>query len=130
ARSFGMTTTVCRMSCIYGVRQRGTEDQGWVAHFVRAAVRGEPITVYGDGCQVRDLLYVADLIDAYEAIWANPRATSGRAFNVGGGPERAVSLLELLERLEAMLGRSIEVDFEPWRTGDQRYYVSDTSALR
>lgn len=129
ARSFGLATTSCRMSCIYGAGQFGTEDQGWVAHFVRSAASGRPLTVFGDGCQVRDLMYVADLVDAYEHIWAAAAETSGQAFNIGGGPARSVSVLELLDQIRASLGRDIDISFQPWRTADQRYFVADTSKL-
>jgi CDP-paratose 2-epimerase len=130
ARSFGLSTCVFRMSCIYGPRQFGTEDQGWVAHFAFRAARGEAITVYGDGRQVRDLLFVDDLVDAMRlAREAAPRI-AGQAFNVGGGPERAASLLDVIGRLDARRGRRHRVVFEPWRTADQRWYVSDTRKLQ
>ncbi len=128
ARSYGLCTVVFRMSCIYGPRQFGTEDQGWVAHFLLRALQGEPITVYGDGRQVRDILYVEDLVHAFLLAEQNGRALAGRAFNIGGGPRNAISLLDLLERIEALEGRPAPVSFDDWRTGDQRYYVSDTRA--
>jgi CDP-paratose 2-epimerase len=121
AHSFGLPTVVFRMSCIYGPHQHGNEDQGWVAHFVLQALRGGRITIYGDGKQVRDVLYVDDLVDAM--LGAIGR--DGEVFNVGGGPENAVSLLELL----ALIGVK-DVDFEPERPGDQRWYVSDTTKLQ
>jgi CDP-paratose 2-epimerase len=130
ARSFGVPATVMRMSCIYGPRQMGTEDQGWVAHFVKRALAGQPITVYGDGRQVRDVLFVDDAVAAYVAAWRQCDRVSGRAFNLGGGPENAVSLLELIRYIEELLGRRIAVRFEPWRSGDQRYYVSNPEAVR
>ncbi len=126
-RSFGMPTCVFRMSCIYGPHQFGTEDQGWVAHFLIRAIRGEPITLYGDGKQVRDVLFVEDLVDAFTSALARMDAVKGMAFNIGGGPTRTTSLLELLERIQALHGTRPDVRFEPWRTGDQRYYVSDTA---
>jgi CDP-paratose 2-epimerase len=134
ARTFGVPAAVFRMSCIYGPRQFGTEDQGWVAHFLITALRGAPITIYGDGCQVRDCLYVADLVRAFRlahAGLADPEggtraALSGQAFNIGGGACRAVSLLEVLETISECLGRRPEVEFAPWRVGDQRFFVSDT----
>lgn len=129
ARSYGMRTMVFRMSCIYGPRQFGTEDQGWLAHFILRALRGEPITVYGDGRQVRDVLYVEDLVSAFLLAEQNAGALSGRAFNIGGGPANAISLLDLLDRIEALQGRRPAVTFDDWRTGDQRYYVSDTRAF-
>ena len=129
ARTYGLRTCVFRMSCIYGPRQFGNEDQGWVAHFLLRAERGEPITIYGDGHQVRDVLFVDDLVDAMLLARAAMPAVAGQAFNVGGGPANALSLLELLARIEARLGRRPEVSFEPWRTADQRWYVSDVREL-
>ncbi|VWX63237.1 CDP-paratose 2-epimerase [Burkholderiales bacterium 8X] len=126
ARSYGMKTVVFRMSCIYGQRQFGTEDQGWVAHFLMRALRGETITLFGDGKQVRDILYVDDLIDAFLLAERHIDRLSGQAFNIGGGPGNVISLLDLLDRIEALTGRRPDVEFEDWRTGDQRYYVSDT----
>ena len=130
ARSYGLVTTVFRMSCIYGPRQFGTEDQGWVAHFILRALRGEPITLYGDGRQVRDVLFVEDLVDAFLLAREHGPKLTGRAFNMGGGPANAISLLDLLDRIEDLHGRRPKVDFDQWRTGDQRYYVSDTRAFR
>lgn len=130
ARSFGLTTLVFRMSCIYGPRQFGTEDQGWVAHFILRALRCERITLYGDGMQVRDVLYVDDLVDAFLLAEQNAGRLKGRAFNMGGGPANAISLQGLLDRIERLHGKRPSVDFDAWRTGDQRWYVSDTSAFQ
>jgi CDP-paratose 2-epimerase len=130
ARSFGLQSCVLRMSCIYGPRQMGTEDQGWVAHFLIRALEGEPISIYGDGRQVRDILYVEDAVDAYLAAWRRIRKISGRAFNLGGGPANAVSLLQLIAHIEHLLGRKVAVEFSDWRLGDQRYYVSDAREIR
>ena len=130
ARSFGMTTLVFRMSCIYGPRQFGTEDQGWVAHFILRALRGERITLYGDGMQVRDVLYVDDLVEAFLLAEQNAARLKGRACNMGGGPRNTISLLDLLDRIERLHGKRPPVDFDAWRTGDQRYYVSDTSTFQ
>lgn len=127
ARSFGLQTTVFRMSCIYGPHQHGNEDQGWVAHMARSAMSGQPITIYGDGKQVRDVLFVEDLVDAFALARRHISTLSGRAFNIGGGPGNTVSLLELIRRLEELLERRVELSFDAWRVGDQRYYVSDTS---
>ena len=129
ARSFGIPAVVFRMSCIYGPRQFGTEDQGWVAHFLIRALRREPITLYGDGLQVRDVLFVGDLVEAFLLARANVERLSGRAFNIGGGPGNTTSLLELVERLGTLAGRPPAVAFEGWRTGDQRWYVSDVRAF-
>ena len=130
ARSFGIPTAVFRMSCIYGQRQMGTEDQGWVAHFLIRALEGEPITIYGDGKQVRDILDVRDAVNAYVGALAYIDRLHGRAFNLGGGPENAVSLLQLLEEMRHVTGREAAVHFEDWRPGDQRWYVSDAQKAR
>jgi CDP-paratose 2-epimerase len=130
ARSFGVPTCVLRMSCIYGPHQMGTEDQGWVAHFLIRALHGEPISIYGDGRQVRDILYVDDAVQAYLHAHARIREVGGRAFNLGGGPANAVSLLQLIGHIEALVGREVMLRFADWRAGDQRYYVSDPSAAR
>ncbi|WP_445504193.1 SDR family NAD(P)-dependent oxidoreductase [Microvirga sp. G4-2] len=129
ARSYGIPTCVLRMSCIYGQRQMGTEDQGWVAHFLIRALEGQPITIYGDGCQVRDILNISDAVDAYVAAWKNIDVVRGRAFNLGGGPSNAISLRQLLVHIEDVIGRSVETHYSDWRAGDQRYYVSDTRQI-
>lgn len=129
ARTFGIPAAVFRMSCIYGQRQFGTEDQGWVAHFVLEAQRGEALTVFGDGRQVRDVLHVDDLMDAMCHMIHQPDRLVGRAFNVGGGPGNTLSLVELLAELEQRLHRACRVNFADWRRGDQRYYVSDCRRL-
>lgn len=126
AHSFGMPSCVLRMSCIYGPRQFGTEDQGWVAHFMLRAVHNQPITLFGDGRQVRDIMFVADAVAAYVSAWRRIGTISGQAFNLGGGPRNAVSLLQLLAHLEALLGRKIDFGFEDWRPHDQRYFVADS----
>ena len=130
ARSFGLRAAVLRMSCIYGMRQMGTEDQGWVAHFLIRAIQREPITLYGDGCQVRDILDVSNAVEAYLSAWARIDEVKGRAFNLGGGPANAVSLRELIGHMSALLGRDIEVEYSDWRAGDQRYFVADARAAR
>ena len=129
ARSFGLPATVLRMSCIYGPHQCGTEDQGWVAHFLLRALDGEAITLYGDGRQVRDVLFVEDLVDALLLARERIRELSGRAFNIGGGPANTTSLLELLERIATLTGRRPATRHAPARTGDQPWYVSDTRAF-
>lgn len=128
-RSYGIPAVVFRMSCIYGPRQFGNEDQGWVAHFLIRALERAPITIYGSGAQVRDLLFVDDLVDALLTVRSRPHVLAGLAFNVGGGPENTLSLLELIDLIEALDGRRPEVTFSAPRTGDQRYYVSDTTLL-
>ncbi|HWR52674.1 MAG TPA: NAD-dependent epimerase/dehydratase family protein [Bryobacteraceae bacterium] len=129
ARVYGIRAAVFRMSCIYGPHQFGTEDQGWVAHFMLRALDRETLTIYGDGMQVRDILFVEDLVDAFLLAQKNMDRISGRAFNVGGGPANTVSLLELLETIGEFNGAPPRVHFEHWRTADQKYYVSDTRAF-
>ena len=129
ARSFGIRAAVFRMSCIYGPHQCGTEDQGWVAHFLLRAHNGQPVTLYGDGRQVRDILFVEDLVDALLAAQRAMPAISGRAFNIGGGPRNTVSLLELLHLIRELTGERPQILHESWRIGDQRYYVSDTRSF-
>jgi CDP-paratose 2-epimerase len=126
ARSFGLRTVVFRMSCVYGPHQFGTEDQGWVAHFLLRALRREPITLYGDGQQVRDVLFVDDLVRAVCAAFDNIDTVSGQAFNIGGGAANATSLIELIDCIGKLTPRPT-VHFDAWRSGDQRFYVSDTS---
>ncbi len=128
ARSFGVPTAVMRMSCIYGPRQMGTEDQGWVAHFAISALEGRAITLFGDGCQVRDILDVSDAVAAYLSAWRNIDRVKGRAFNLGGGPANAISLRQLVRHLDQITGRPLSIDYSDWRAGDQKYYVSDARA--
>jgi CDP-paratose 2-epimerase len=130
ARSFDLPTCVFRMSCIYGARQMGTEDQGWVAHFLIRALQGKPISIYGNGRQVRDILHVSDAVDAYMAAWRRIDEVRGQAFNLGGGPANAVSLNQLIGHIEQLTGRKVEVTYADWRAGDQRYYVSDPTLAK
>lgn len=125
ARIYDLPTVIFRMSCIYGPHQFGTEDQGWVAHFLIKAIRGEPITLYGDGYQVRDILYVKDLIDAMLKAHESIDTISGEVFNIGGGVNNTVSLLELLKYISELMNEKPELRFSSWRAGDQKYYVSD-----
>ncbi len=127
SRIYGLRTLCFRQSCIYGTRQMGVEDQGWVAWFTIAAVLGLPISIYGDGRQVRDLLWVDDLIDLYQAGIAGAEKGVTGAFNVGGGSANTLSLLELLAKLEAITGRALAPRFEPWRPGDQKVFVGDST---
>ena len=127
ARTFGMPAVVFRMSCIYGPHQFGTEDQGWVAHFLIRAMEGRPITIYGDGLQVRDVLYVDDLVRAFQLAQENIDALAGQAFNMGGGPARTTSLVELVELISKLERAEVQLDFDHWREADQRYYVSNTT---
>ena len=123
ARIYGLKTVSFRQSCIYGLRQFGIEDQGWVAWFTIAAVLGKPITIYGDGKQIRDVLHVGDLARAYEAAYRHRDRASGQAFNIGGGPGNTLSLLELLNYLETELGIPIPLRWSDWRPGDQPVFV-------
>jgi CDP-paratose 2-epimerase len=126
AHTFRLPACVFRMSCIYGPHQFGTEDQGWIAHFLIRSIDGMPVTVYGDGLQVRDALYVGDLVNAFLLAERHMNRLSGQAFNMGGGPANTTSLVELLEHIERLNGESTDVSFDAWRAADQRYYVSDT----
>jgi CDP-paratose 2-epimerase len=129
ARTFGLPAVVFRMSCIYGPHQFGNEDQGWVAHFLIRALQGEPITLYGDGMQVRDILFVDDLVDAFLLAQAKMPKVTGQAFNIGGGPSNTMSLLQLLDLIERDSGERPRTRFGAWRPGDQRYYVSDVRKM-
>ncbi|HEX6912372.1 MAG TPA: GDP-mannose 4,6-dehydratase [Longimicrobium sp.] len=129
ARIYGLPTVVFRMSCIYGTRQFGTEDQGWVAHFGRALFGQEPITVYGDGFQVRDVLWIDDLVDAMLRAMDRVDTVAGQVFNVGGGAANAVTVRGVIDRLKDVTGRSVPVRTAEWRPGDQRIYVSDTGKI-
>ncbi len=130
AHTYGMPCAVFRMSCIYGPRQFGNEDQGWLAHFVIQTLARKPITIYGDGLQVRDVLFVDDLVDAFLLARERMDHVAGEAFNIGGGPENTVSLLELLDLVRELNGGECAIRFEPWRLADQRYYVSNTAKFR
>ncbi|MBD3235169.1 MAG: NAD-dependent epimerase/dehydratase family protein [Candidatus Eisenbacteria bacterium] len=125
---YGLRTGVFRMSCIYGTRQFGMEDQGWVAWFVIAALTGRPLTIFGDGKQVRDLLWVEDLVGAWEAFLESDARVE--VFNMGGGPEYTLSLLELLERIEAETGIGVTPARADWRPSDQKVYISDIRRAR
>ena len=126
ARIYGLPTVVFRQSCIYGPRQFGVEDQGWVAWFTIAAVTGQPITIYGDGKQVRDVLWVDDLLDLYQAAIDNIEVAAGQVYNAGGGPANVLAVWsELGPALEALLDRHIDVGWDDWRPGDQRIFVAD-----
>jgi CDP-paratose 2-epimerase len=126
SRIYGLRSVVFRQSCIYGPRQFGVEDQGWLAWFIIAAVTGRPITIYGDGKQVRDVLHVDDLLDAYDAAIARIDTVAGRVYNIGGGAENVISVYaEFFPMLEALLGRVIPVSRGDWRPGDQRVFYAD-----
>lgn len=131
ARIYGLKTVVFRQSCIYGPHQFGIEDQGWVAWFIIALITGQKLSIYGDGKQVRDLLYVTDLVNAYILALDNIEQTKGQIFNIGGGPDFSISVyFEFKTILEKLFNRSIEVEFMPWRPGDQKIFVSDISKAK
>jgi CDP-paratose 2-epimerase len=129
-RIYGIPSVVFRQSCIYGYHQFGIEDQGWVAWFTIAASLGHPITIYGDGKQVRDVLFVDDLVDAFLMAVKRLDQTKGRIYNIGGGPENQLSLLELIYSLESMLGRRAIYNFKDWRSGDQKVFVSNITKAK
>lgn len=130
ARIYNMRTVVFRQSCIYGYRQFGIEDQGWVAWFTIAAMLEKPLTIYGDGKQVRDVLFIEDLADAYEGAIKNIEKVKGQAFNIGGGPKNTMSLLELIKFLEKFFGKKIPLKFSDWRPGDQPVFVCDIAKAK
>jgi CDP-paratose 2-epimerase len=130
AKSFGISSAVLRMSCVYGPRQFGTEDQGWVAHFLIKALAREPVTIFGDGHQVRDILHVTDAVAAYRLLLEGIARFPGTAFNLGGGMANAVSLNIVLGEIARVLGRSVDVVYAEPRVGDQRFFVADTRAIR
>jgi CDP-paratose 2-epimerase len=130
SRIYEIPTVVMRQSCIYGQRQFGVEDQGWVAWFTIAASMNKPITIFGDGMQVRDVLYVDDLFNAWDIAVKKISKVSGEVFNIGGGPSYTLSLLELLDYLEKLLDKKISYSFDDWRPGDQPVYVSDISKAK
>ncbi|MFA6142767.1 MAG: NAD-dependent epimerase/dehydratase family protein [Candidatus Omnitrophota bacterium] len=127
AHTYGMKTAVFRMSCIYGIRQFGFEDQGWVAHFVISNLLNRPITIYGDGKQVRDILYVEDLIEAYDKFYKSDIPHD--VYNTGGGPDNTISLLEFIELIESQTGIKMKYGFGDWRPSDQKVYISDISKI-
>lgn len=123
---FGIKGVAFRQSCIYGTRQFGYEDQGWIAHFVISSILGRPLNIYGDGKQVRDTLFMSDLVSAFDMAIKNIKKTAGHAYNMGGGPRNTISLLELISLLEKMNGgRKIETKTFDWRPADQKVYISD-----
>jgi CDP-paratose 2-epimerase len=130
ARMFGLPAVVFRLSCIYGPHQFGTARHGWVAPFIARALKDQPITIYGDGLQVRDLLFIDDLVDAMITAHDRIHDTAGEAFNVGGGPQCSISLIELVNLIEKLDRRRPHVEYKIWREADQRYYVSDTRKFR
>ena len=129
SRIYNLPTVVFRMSCIAGPRQFGTEDQGWVAHFIYSALQQRPVVVYGDGHQVRDVLCIYDLIRAFETVRKHQDLTAGQIYNVGGGIDNAISLLELIDEIAALTGARLEYVLDERRPGDQQVYVTDFAKL-
>ena len=125
---YKMKTAVFRMSCTYGTRQFGFEDQGWVAWFIIATLFNKPITIYGNGKQVRDMLYADDLVNAFNCFIKSDLKRG--LFNIGGGPENTISLLEFLDELESLTGKRPKVNFSDWRPSDQKVYITDTTKLK
>ena len=121
---------VFRMSCVYGPRQFGTEDQGWVAHFVHSILKERPLTIYGDGTQVRDLLDARDLSSLYATVIDKIGITRGEIYNVGGGPENQRNLLEVIDQIGELTGKKPQYSYADWREGDQSFYVSDISKAK
>lgn len=130
ARIFGLKTIVFRQSCIYGAHQFGVEDQGWVSHFTNKAIKGETITIFGNGKQVRDMLYIQDLVEAFDKAIKRTSVTSGEVYNIGGGVDNTMSLLELIEYLQDLTGKKIKLKYSPARPGDQKVYISDISKAK
>ena len=131
ARIYGLPTVVFRQSCVYGPRQFGIEDQGWLAHFVIATVQGRQIRIYGDGKQVRDLLWVEDLLNAFDLALCSPEKVTGKVFNIGGGPEFTLAIWEEVKPLLSELaGREIKAIYHDWRPGDQKVYISDIRSVK
>lgn len=129
-RIFGLKTVIFRQSCIYGEYQFGVEDQGWVAHFSKQFLFKKPITIFGDGQQIRDLLYVKDLIEAYDLAIKNIKKSAGKVFNIGGGIKNAYSLLQVIKILENEYGYKVPIKFEKERVGDQKYFVSKNEKIK
>lgn len=129
ARIYNLNTTVFRQSGIYGPHQFGIEEQGWLAWFCNALLFDMPVTIYGDGKQVRDVLYIADLLRAYDAVFQNPARSRGRVYNIGGGPDFSLSIMELFEILEGLSGKKFRYSYGDWRPGDQKVYISDITRL-
>jgi len=125
ARIYGLKTVVFRQSCIYGNRQFGNEDQGWVMHFLKKSLQGQEINIYGNGKQVRDILYVDDLIDVYMRAVNRIDKIKGSVYNIGGGNENKVSLIELIKILEKKFDKPVKYSFEDWRPGDQKIFYCD-----
>jgi CDP-paratose 2-epimerase len=130
ADTYNLETCVFRMSCIYGTRQFGNEDQGWIAHFIISILQDKPLIIYGDGKQVRDILFINDLVNAFNLFYEKRQKLSGEVFNIGGGPTNTLSLIELLDLIKKLTGQTSSVNFTNWRVADQKVYVSDISKAK
>lgn len=130
ARIYGLKSIVFRQSCIYGYRQFGIEDQGWIAWFIIAHLLKKKITIYGNGKQVRDVLFISDLIKAYDMAMENVNRTAGQIYNIGGGKKKTLSLIELISLMEKITKRKVNYSFDNWRPGDQKVYISDISKAK
>ena len=130
ASVYGIKTIINRMSCIYGTRQFGTVDQGWVVHFILSTILEKPLTIYGNGKQVRDILFVSDLVNLFEKEYEKIHQFSGNAYNIGGSKQNTISLLELMEILEKALNKKIKYEFSEWRAADQKVFYSDISKAK
>jgi CDP-paratose 2-epimerase len=130
SRIYGLKTVVFRQSCIYGSNQFGMEDQGWVAWFVISSILGRPLTIYGDGHQVRDVLHIRDLCRLYEMTIKKIDTVSGKIYNIGGGPRAAYSVRGALSKLGNIFGKNISYSYSDWRPGDQRVYISDIRKIK
>ncbi len=126
-RIYGLKTIVMRQSCIYGYHQFGIEDQGWVAWFIIASALGRPITIYGDGKQVRDVLFIDDLVRAFDIAYKKREAIAGKVFNIGGGPSNTLSIHELIRKIEGISSKKIQLKYEDWRPGDQKIFIGNIS---
>jgi CDP-paratose 2-epimerase len=129
-RIYNLNSFVFRQSCIYGTYQLGVEDQGWLAHFILMAINNKTLSIYGDGKQVRDVLFIDDLVEAYDKAINNIDRIKGEIFNIGGGPTNTISLLELIEEIEKLNNQKIDLKFADWRPGDQKIYISDVSKAK
>lgn len=130
ARIYGLNTVIFRQSGIYGPHQFGIEEQGWLAWFCNAILFGKPVTIYGNGKQVRDVLYIDDLLRAFDLAFKNIKKTRGRAYTIGGGSKFSLSIWELFNILEKLAGKKFRYKFGPWRPGDQKVFISDNSSAK
>lgn len=126
-RFYNIPTVIFRQSCVYGIHQMGVEEQGWVTWFTKAAHDKASINIFGDGYQVRDILYISDLVDVYDRAIKRIDSVSGEIFNIGGGLDNSLSLIRLVRWLEGRVGQPAILQYRDFRPGDQLYYVSDIS---